>query len=161
MTIEAAYGVPTVAMHTEKFDRVAGAVAAQNGMPGLRQAFVPQPVMGKTAAELRAYIDGRDPISRRPVMQEVIEGLTRPFTDDERGAIDFDRSAPRLVEPDTEEALHRLFLERIRDHQRNKLFRKLKGAVIIGAVRNQRGKAVSVKVRADQVIGRSLARSVR
>ena len=31
--------------------------------------------MGKTAAELRAYIDGRDPISRRPVMQEVIDGL--------------------------------------------------------------------------------------
>src|SRR5258705_382279 len=86
MTIEAAYGVPTVALHTDKFDRVAGAVAAQNGMPGLRQAFVPQPVMGKTAAELRAYVDGRDPISRRPVMQEVIEGLTRPFTDDERGS---------------------------------------------------------------------------
>ncbi|MEX2224294.1 MAG: UGSC family (seleno)protein [Candidatus Rokuibacteriota bacterium] len=112
MTIEATYGVPTVAMHTDKFDRVVRAVAAQNGMPGLRQAFVPQPVMGKTAAELRAYIDGRDPISGRPVMQEVIEGLTRPFTDDERGAIDFDRSAPRLVEPDTEENLHRLFLER-------------------------------------------------
>ena len=35
----------------------------------------------KTAAELRAYIDGRDPISRRPVMQEVIEALTRPWFD--------------------------------------------------------------------------------
>src|SRR5229473_5620990 len=112
MTIEAAYGVPTVALHTDKFDRVVRAVAAQNGMPGLRQAFVPQPVMGKTAAELRAYIDGRDPISRRPVMQEVIEGLTRPFAQDERGAIDFDRSTPRLVEPETEENLHRLFLDR-------------------------------------------------
>jgi hypothetical protein len=112
MTIEAAYGVPTVALHTDKFDRVVRAVAAQNGMPGLRQAFVPQPVMGKTAAELRAYIDGRDPISRRPVMQEVIEGLTRPFADVERAAVEFDRSTPRLVEPDTEEALHRLFLDR-------------------------------------------------
>jgi hypothetical protein len=112
MTIEARYGVPTVALHTDKFDRVVRAVAAQNGMPGLRQAFVPQPVMGKTAAELRAYVDGRDPISGRPVMQEVIEGLTRPFTDAERGAIEFDRSTPRLVEPDTEDNLHRLFLER-------------------------------------------------
>jgi hypothetical protein len=72
---------------------------------------VPQPVMGKTPAELRAYIDGRDPISRRPVMQEVIDGLTRPFGDDERAVIEFDRSTPRLVEPATEEALHRLFLE--------------------------------------------------
>ena len=57
MTIEATYGVPTVALHTDKFDRVVRAVAAQNGMPGLRQAFVPQPVMGKTAAELRKFID--------------------------------------------------------------------------------------------------------
>src|SRR6266850_228430 len=112
MTIEATYGVPTVALHTDKFDRVVRAVAAQNGMPCLRQAFVPQPVMGKTAAELRAYIDGRDPISRRPVMQEVIDGLTRPFGDDERAALEFDRSTPRLVEPATEEALHRLFLDR-------------------------------------------------
>jgi hypothetical protein len=112
MTIEARYGVPAVALHTDKFDRVVRAVAAQNGMPGLRQAFVPQPVMGKTAAELRAYVDGLDPISGRPVMQEVIEGLTRPFSDAERGTVEFDRSTPRLVEPDTEENLHRLFLER-------------------------------------------------
>jgi hypothetical protein len=112
MTIEADYGIPTVALHTDKFDRVVRAVAAQNGMPGLRQAFVPQPVMGKTAAELRAYVDGRDPLSGRPVMQEVIEGLTRPFADVERGALEFDRSTPRLVEPDTEANLHRLFLER-------------------------------------------------
>jgi hypothetical protein len=112
MTIEAGYGVPTVALHTDKFDRVVRAVAAQNGMPGLRQAFVPQPVMGKTAAELRAYVDGRDPLSGRPVMQEVIEGLTRPFADAERGALEFDRSTPRLVAPDSEDNLHRLFLER-------------------------------------------------
>ena len=112
MTIEATYGVPTVALHTDKFDRVVRAVAAQNGMPGLRQAFVPQPVMGKTAAELRAYIDGRDPITKRPVMQEVIEGLTRPAAEGDAAAVEFDRSAPRLVEPDTEENLHRLFLER-------------------------------------------------
>jgi hypothetical protein len=58
MTIEAKYGVPTVAVHTDKFDRVVRSVATANGMPGLRQVFVPQPVMGKTAAELRAYVDG-------------------------------------------------------------------------------------------------------
>ena len=72
MTIEAQYGVPTVAMHTDKFDRVVHSVAGVSGMPGLRQVFVPQPIMGKTAAELRAYIDGRDPITGRPVMQEVV-----------------------------------------------------------------------------------------
>ena len=56
MTIEGRYGVPTVAMHTDKFDRVVRSVAQVNGMPGLRQVFVPQPIMGKTPAELRAAL---------------------------------------------------------------------------------------------------------
>jgi hypothetical protein len=32
--------------------------------------------MGKTAAELKAYVYGKDPITGVPVMQEVIAGLT-------------------------------------------------------------------------------------
>src|SRR5882762_10701024 len=111
MTVEATYGVPVVAMHTDKFDRVVRSVAEVNGMPGLRQVFVPQPIMGKTAAQLRAYIDGPDPITGLPVMREVVEGLTRPFGEEDMGPVEFDRSTPRTVEPDTEENLHRLFLE--------------------------------------------------
>src|SRR3990170_851751 len=111
MTIEAAYGLPVVAMHTDKFDRVVRSVAAVNGMPGLRQVFVPQPIMGKTAAQLRAYVDGADPITGRPVMEEVIEGLTQPLDPKDSGPVEFDRSTPRLVEPATEEDLHRLFLD--------------------------------------------------
>jgi hypothetical protein len=111
MTLETRYGVPTVAVHTDTFDRVVRSVAQVSGMPGLRQVFVPQPIMGKTPAELRGYVDGADPITGRPVMQEVLEGLTRPFTEEELGPLDFDRSTPRLVEPDTEDNLHRRFLE--------------------------------------------------
>src|SRR5215472_6470649 len=111
MTIEAQYGVPTVAMHTDKFDRVARSVAAVNGMSELRQVFVPQPVMGKSPAELRAYVDGRDPLTGRLVMQEVVEGLTQPLDGHGVGTIEYDRSTPRLVEPDTEENLHTLFME--------------------------------------------------
>src|SRR5262252_9182934 len=112
MTIEAKYGVPTVAVHTDKFDRVVRSVATTTGMPGLRQVFVPQPVMGKTPAELRAYVDGKDPLSGRPVMQEVIEGLTRPLDTEDHGPVEFDRSTPRLVDPDTAPNLERLFRER-------------------------------------------------
>ena len=111
MTLEAKYGVPTVAMHTDKFDRVVRSVAEVNGMPDLAQVFVPQPIMGKTPRELRAYVDGSDPITGRAVMQEVVAGLTRT-REGARGTIEYDRSTPRLVEPDTEENLHRLFLER-------------------------------------------------
>src|SRR5437773_7039790 len=80
-------------------------------MPEARYAFVPQPVMGKTAEQLRAYVDGKDPLSGRPVMQEVIEGLTRPAEGDRIKEIKFERSTPRLVDSDTDENLQRLFLE--------------------------------------------------
>src|SRR5918996_568329 len=111
MTIEAKYGVPTVAVHTDKFDKVVRSVAEVNGMPDLAQVFVPQPIMGKTPAQLRAYVDGKDPITGRPVMQEVLEGLTRPFAEDELGPAEFDRSTPRLVEPDTEDNLRQRFID--------------------------------------------------
>src|SRR5256714_12928678 len=111
MTIEAKYGVPTVAMHTDKFDKVVASVATVSGMPGLRQVFVPQPIMGKTAAQLRAYVDGKNPITGRAVMQEVIEGLTKPLTDDDGGPVEFDRWTPRLVPADSAANLEQLFLE--------------------------------------------------
>ena len=76
ITLETRYGVPTVALHTDKFDRVVASVTKMAGMPQAARAFVPQPVMGKTADQLKAYVHGKDPISGRPVMQEVIEALT-------------------------------------------------------------------------------------
>jgi hypothetical protein len=111
MTIDHKYGVPTVAVHTDIFERAVRSVARVNGMPRARAVFVPQPVMGKSSRELRAYVDGNDPITGRPVMQEIIEGLTKPLDAEDRKNASFDRSTPRQVEPDTEENLHQLFLE--------------------------------------------------
>jgi len=76
ITIDAKYGVPTVALHTEKFVKVVQSVTKMAGLPDAPRAFVPQPVMGKTAAELRAYVNGKDPVTGQPVMQEVIAALT-------------------------------------------------------------------------------------
>src|SRR5215469_18207248 len=100
-----------MALHTHVFKNVVTSVTQMHGMPQARYAFVPQPVMGKTAEQLRAYVDGKDPLSGRPVMQEVIEGLTRPAEGDRVGEIEFQRSTPRLADADTEDNLHRLFLE--------------------------------------------------
>lgn len=72
---------------------------------------MPQPVVGRTASELRAYIEGTDPISGRPFMQEVIDGLTRPLDQADLADATFERTTPRLVPPDTEENLRNLFLE--------------------------------------------------
>src|SRR6266702_7228954 len=111
MTIDSKYGVPTVAIHTNIFERAVRSVARVNGMPRTRAVFVPQPVMGKSPAELRAYVDGNDPTTGRPVMQEVIEGLTRPFDAEDLKKVVYERTTPRLVEPATEDNLHHLFFE--------------------------------------------------
>lgn len=104
-------GVPSVAVHTHVFARLARATALANGMPKTRQAFVPQPVVDKSAADLRAYIEGKDAVSGRPFMQEIIEGLTGPLDDEDLKGLSFERTTPRLVAPDTEENLHQLFIE--------------------------------------------------
>jgi hypothetical protein len=104
-------GVPSVAVHTQVFARLARASALANGMPRTRQAFVPQPVVDRTAEQLRGYIEGADPISKRPFMREVIEGLTGALTDEDLKGVSFDRSTPRLLPPDTADNLERLFLD--------------------------------------------------
>ena len=130
-----------MAVHTDKFDRVARSVAAVNGMSELRQVFVPQPVMGKSPSELRAYVDGRDPLTGRPVMQEVIEGLTQPFDGQGVGTIEYDRSTPRLVEADTEENLHQLFLEsRWTDYLPIVLPTEERVAAMLAATRSEAGR---------------------
>ena len=111
MSIDSKFGVPTVAIHTDIFERVTKSVSRVNGIPKMRQVYVPQPVMGKTAAELRAYIDGINPVSGRLVMQDVVEGLTQPLDQEESKGVGYDRSSPRLLEPNTEDHLHQLFLD--------------------------------------------------
>ncbi len=104
-------GVPTVAVHTHTFARLAKSAARANGMPTTRQAFVPQPVVDKTPAQLRAYIEGSDPVTNRPFMQELIESLSHPLNDNDIKGLSFERTTPRLLEPDTEENLRQQFID--------------------------------------------------
>ena len=111
MKLEVA-GIPTISVHTHVFARLVKSVAQANGMPTVRQVFVPQPIVGKSAAELRAYIEGQDPVHKRTFIQGVLEGLTGGLTEEDRKGLSFDRSTPRLLERDTEENLNRLFSEK-------------------------------------------------
>jgi hypothetical protein len=104
-------GVPTVPVSTHVFARLAKATSLAAGVPTTRNAFVPQPVVGRTAAELRAYIEGTDPIAKRPFMQVVLEGLTKPLDDEDLKGATFERETPRLLPPDTEDNLRELFIE--------------------------------------------------
>ncbi|MBN1570261.1 MAG: hypothetical protein JXA73_20635 [Acidobacteria bacterium] len=64
---------------------------------------------------LRGYIEGKDPATGRRFVDEVLEALTRPYTAEESRNHAIVRPIPdhkRLLEADTEENLHRLFIER-------------------------------------------------
>ncbi len=103
-------GVPTVPVNTHAFARLARATALAAGMPRLRNVFVPQPVVGRTASELRAYIEGTDPVLEQPFMKGVLDGLLQPLSDEDLEGATFERSTPRLLEPDTEDNLRQLFI---------------------------------------------------
>jgi hypothetical protein len=78
----------------------------------LRWSFPPYPVGWVSRETLRDYIRGKDPISGVPLMDEVFFALTQPLTEAEKNCKPVKRpERPRLLEPDTEENLHRMFLE--------------------------------------------------
>jgi hypothetical protein len=78
----------------------------------LRFSFPPYPVMGMPKSVLRKYVEGNDPISGRPLMQEVIDALTKPLTPEELNqAASRQERHPRLLPKDTEENLQYLFVE--------------------------------------------------
>jgi hypothetical protein len=109
ITLESQYGVPTVALHTDKFIKVVASTQRMGGLPQAPSVFVPQPVMGQSAQVLRGYVEGLDSHTGKPVMQAVIEGLTRGLAASATGDEPYARSTPRLEEPDTEDALRTLF----------------------------------------------------
>ena len=80
-------------------------------MPGERFAFVPHPITGVPAETCRKYLQGNDPITGKPIIQEIIDGLINPLTEEDKKKGFIERPTPRLVPPDTAEKLTRLFLE--------------------------------------------------
>ncbi|MFA5308948.1 MAG: hypothetical protein WC370_05600 [Dehalococcoidales bacterium] len=79
----------------------------------LRFAFPPYPVGWLPRSVLHDYVEGNDPITGLPLMQEVIDGLTQPLKEDEIHPVMLKRPRwSRLLSPDTEANLQRLFLEK-------------------------------------------------
>jgi len=78
----------------------------------LRFTFPPYPLVGRPREVLCKYVEGNDPISGRPLMPQIVEALTRPLSEEEKHPKAMRPTPrPRLLKPDTEENLHRLFLE--------------------------------------------------
>ena len=112
--MESNLGKPTVSIITEYFKELVGENAAKKGMPHLRFTFVKSPVWGKTAEQLRKdVVEGTDPITGKPVMQEIVDELTRPVSDEDKTTRTIQQSAgPDHFGPDTAENLQKLFREK-------------------------------------------------
>jgi len=85
-----------------------------NGMP-IRYVGFPFPVAGQPKAVHHGYVfEGKDTVSGKPMMQTIIDALTKPLTEKEKisGEAPEAKLEPRLLPPDTEENLQRLFKQK-------------------------------------------------
>lgn len=76
----------------------------------LRFTVFPLPVAGVSRAVHEKYVQGNDPVTGKPIMQEIIEALTLPLNAEEKEAgIPASAEEPRMLAPDTEENLQQYF----------------------------------------------------
>ena len=84
-----------------------------NGIP-IRFVAFPFPVAGQPRSVHKSYVEGKDLLSGKPMMKAIIDALTMPLTDEEKkeGMPPEGTPEPRLLKPDTEDNLRRLFKDR-------------------------------------------------
>lgn len=80
-----------------------------SGIP-LRYTTFPLPIAGVSREMHQAYLNGDDPVTGKPIMQQIVDALTRSLTTDEQltglpqGVLE-----PRLLSPDSEDNLQAFF----------------------------------------------------
>jgi hypothetical protein len=85
INVEASLGRPTVAPVLAEFRKQEKERSMTSGMPTLRIEYIQDPVWGKTPEQLRkTIIEGKSPVTGRPVMQEIVEVLNKALTDEEK-----------------------------------------------------------------------------
>jgi hypothetical protein len=103
---------PAVPVIMHDFEKQEKEVSLNLGMPGLRIQYFRGPVWGKTNEQIRKQvIEGNNPITGKPVMQELVEKLTKPLTAEEKktGEVRQDTGPPTYT--GTPDELQKLFLE--------------------------------------------------
>jgi hypothetical protein len=86
-----------------------------NGVP-LRFIFTPHPVASMPPSVLRGYIEGKNPKTGKPLLEEILAALTKPYSAEESKNLAVVRPVPekgeRFLKPDTEDNLQQFFAER-------------------------------------------------
>jgi hypothetical protein len=105
-------GVPTAPIITRRFTNLVETIAYKKGIPGMRFTYVPHPISARPADICRQYLEGNDPITGKPIVQELISALTERLSDADKKTGFLSRPPrPRLLDPETPEKLKRLFYD--------------------------------------------------
>ena len=114
-TLEKQYGIPTVNLANAGIVLFGADVHYKysTGLP-LRYVGMPYPFTGLSRERMKTYLDDRDNISGKPIMQAIADGFTKPLTEEEKktGVQPEPAPEPRFLPPDTEDNLQRLFKDR-------------------------------------------------
>jgi hypothetical protein len=105
--------IPAVPIVLSEFYQQETEKARNEGLPGLRTQWIRGPVWAKTREQLRRdVINGNNPITGKPVMQELVDKFTKPLTADEKKTGDIIRDKGPATFTDTPEKLQKMFLDK-------------------------------------------------
>jgi hypothetical protein len=104
-------GVPTVSIVTEAFKDQCRNLIYESGFPTQRLYFCPMPIAGTTNEYNAKVIRGLDPVTGKPLWDEIVAGLTVANADDfKTGSIVTTR--PTQYGPDTPDKLDQLLQDK-------------------------------------------------
>ena len=105
-------GIPAVPMITSRFVELVTTAAFKKGIPNLRITFTPHPITDRPAELCRKYIAGNDPVSGKPMLDQIYDSLTRRLSTEDASSGYLKREPrPRLLPPDTPDNLMAYFHE--------------------------------------------------
>ena len=97
----------------DEFAKQEAEVSRNSGMPGLRIQYFRGPVWAKTNEQLKKQIvEGINPVTGKPVMQELVEHLTKPLTAEEKKTGELKPDQGPITFTGTQDELQKLFLEK-------------------------------------------------
>lgn len=103
-------GVPAAPIICQAYPEIVRNVAYEKGMPKMRLTFIPY-MVSRSEETCREYILGKDPVTGKVLLDELMGALTAPLKAEEKKTGVINRNQPRLMKPDTEENLQKLFVE--------------------------------------------------
>ncbi|MBP1609453.1 MAG: Thiol-disulfide oxidoreductase protein [Acidobacteria bacterium] len=97
-------------MITMRFQELVTTIAYKKGIPNMRITYTPHPITDRPADLCRKYVAGNDPITGKPMLDEIYASLTRPLSAEDGKAGFLKRDPrPRLLEPNTPDKLMEYF----------------------------------------------------